>query len=74
MTEAAMILGAGHPTKFKTSTHRKTRCRPPLAVRCAIKLEVGDGISVLAPSRRQPRGIVHFIGGAFAGAAPITVS
>ena len=44
---------------------------PPYAVFfCPCRALQLEGAVVVAPERRRPKGIVHFLGGAFAGAVP----
>jgi Protein of unknown function (DUF1350) len=44
--------------------------RTHFSTRCAQKIDLARDVIAIAPSRARPRGIVHFLGGAFAGAAP----
>jgi len=48
---------------------RATR-RTHSATQCAQKIDLSRGVIAVAPSRTRPRALVHFLGGAFAGAAP----
>jgi hypothetical protein len=48
---------------------RRRRAAPP--VRAARLLELPGGAVAAAPARGAPRAVVHFLGGAFAGAAPL---
>ena len=44
--------------------------RPRLNIQCAQKIDLEGNVIAVAPSRSRPRGIVHYLGGAFVGAAP----
>ena len=47
--------------------------RPRLNIQCAQKIDLEGNVIAVAPSRSRPRGIVHYLGGAFVGAAPYRI-
>ena len=63
--------------KSRTSRHSSTtqwKFHPSRSqetvIKCAQRIDLSGNAIAIAPSRSRPRGIVHFLGGAFAGAAP----
>ncbi|EFN59858.1 hypothetical protein CHLNCDRAFT_29389 [Chlorella variabilis] len=54
---------ARHPAAH--ATHPTTSPPPP-----AHAVQLGGGVVAVAPTRRRPKGVVHFLGGAFVAAVP----
>ena len=70
MASTGFRVSVGGLSHRPMRTPRWSRGVSRLAPQCAYRVDLDENVVVVAPSRGQPVGVVHFLGGAFAGAAP----